>query len=218
VIDVALLASFYGPLAPPPGDPFGVFLWSVLGMRTVDGRRDAALAALRRIPAMTPDSVRRLGRGRLESVVRLCGPFVDERLTAIETGVDVFRRRRDFPAELAGPLRQAWLAARDLPHLGEAGAMRLLLFGSPHAVVPVDQAMCRLAVRLGLTPARSNARRLVRETRRALSTATPGEITARRQAVLYLAHHAQSTCVEGEPHCGICPLAAQCEYGRRSRG
>ena len=57
MIDVAPLASFYGPLAPPPGDAFGVFLWSVLGMRTTDGRRDAALAALRKVPAMTPDSV-----------------------------------------------------------------------------------------------------------------------------------------------------------------
>ena len=216
MIDVAALASFYGPLASPPGDAFGVFLWSVLGMRTTDGRRDAALAALRRVPAMTPDSVRRLGRGRLESIVRLCGPFVDERLTALETGVDVFRRRREFEAELAGPLRQAWLAAKDLPHLGEAGAARLLLFASPHGVVPVDQAICRLVVRLGLTSARASSRRLVRETRRALSRALPEDITARRQAVLYLSHHAQSTCVEGEPHCGICPLATQCAYPIRS--
>ena len=214
MIDVAALASFYGPLAPPPGDAFGVFLWSVLGMRTTDGRRDAALAALRKVPAMTPDSVRRLGRGRLESIVRLCGPFVDERLMALETGVDIFRRRREFETVLAGPLRQAWLAAKDLPHLGEAGAARLLLFASPHAVVPVDQALCRLAVRLGLTPARSSARRLVRDTRRALAAILPTEITARRQAVLYLAHHAQSTCVEGEPHCVVCPLTIQCAYAK----
>lgn len=212
MIDVAPLASFYGPLAPPPGDAFGVFLWSVLGMRTTDGRRDAALAALRKVPALTPDSVRRLGRGRLDAIVRLCGPFVDERLTAIETGVDVFRRRRDFAAELELPLRQAWLAARDLPHLGEAGAARLLFFASPHAVVPVDQALCRLAVRLGITRERSRPRRLVRETRRALSTQLPADIDARRQTVLYLAHHAQATCVEGEPHCTVCPLARRCPY------
>ena len=178
MIDVAALTSFYGPLAPPPGDAFGVFLWSVLGMRTTDGRRDAALAALRKVPAMTPDSVRRLGRGRLESIVRLCGPFVDERLMALETGVDIFRRRREFETVLAGPLRQAWLAAKDLPHLGEAGAARLLLFASPHAVVPVDQALCRLAVRLGLTPARSSASGSF-ATRRALTATLPTEITAR---------------------------------------
>jgi endonuclease III len=212
VIDVGPLASFYGPLAPPPADPFGVFLWNVLGMRTTDGRRDAALMALRRVPAMTPDSVRRLGRGRLETIVRLCGPFVDERLAAIETAVDVLRRRRDFASELAAPLRQAWLAARDLPHPGEGGPARLLLFASPHAVIPVDQALCRLAVRLGVTQSCANTRRLTRETRRALSKALPADLSARRRAVLYLSHHAQATCVEGDPHCGVCPLSGGCEY------
>src|SRR5262249_58423136 len=109
--------------------------------------------------------------------------------------------------EVAGRLRQAGLAARDLPHPGEAGAARLLLFASPHAVIPVDQALCRLAVRLGITKSRANARRLVRETRGALSKALPADVSARRRAVLYLSHHAQATCVEGEPHCGVCPLA-----------
>jgi endonuclease III len=212
VIDVASLVSFYGPLPVPPADVFGVFLWDVLGMRTTGGRRDAALAALRKVPALTPDSVRKLGRGRLEAIVRLCGPFVDERLTAIESGVDVFRRRRDLAGDFAGPLKRAWLAARDLPHLGESGAARLLLFASPHGVVPVDQALCRLALRLGLVEPRAKVRRLVRDSRRALSRHLPPELPARRQAVLYLSHHLQSTCVEGEPHCKVCPLARDCAY------
>jgi endonuclease III len=214
VIDVAALASFYGPLASPPADAFGVFLWDVLGMRTTGGRRDAALAALRKIPALTPDSVRRLGRGRLETIVRMCGPFVDERITAIETGVDVFRRRRDLGAELARPLRQAWLAARDLPHLGESAAVRLLLYASPHGVIPVDQALCRLTVRLGLAGNCANLRRRIRDSRRALARELPEDLPARRQAVLYLAHHAQATCIEGEPHCAVCPLAPGCAYSK----
>jgi endonuclease-3 len=214
VIDVAALASFYGPLAPPPADAFGVFLWDVLGMRTTGGRRDAALAALRKVPALTPDSVRRLGRGRLETIVRMCGPFVDERITAIETGVDVFRRRRDLGAELARPLKQAWLAARDLPHLGESGAVRLLLYASPHGVIPVDQALCRLTVRLGLAGNVANLRRRIRDSRRALARELPEDLSARRQAVLYLAHHAQATCIEGEPHCAVCPLAPGCAYSK----
>lgn len=215
MIDLASLVSFYGPLAQPPSDAFAVYVWEVLGMRTTCGRRDAALAALHRIPAMTPDSVRKLGRGRLESIVRLCGPFVDERLSAIETGVDVFRRRRDFAAELAGPLRTAWLASRDLPQIGDAGAARLLLFATTHALVPVDQGICRLAVRLGIVSQWPNLRRLSREVRRALDARLPAELPVRRQAVLYLAHHAQSTCIEGEPHCGICPLVRNCDEGRR---
>jgi endonuclease III len=81
--------------------------------------------------------------------------------------------------------------------------------------VPVDQGLCRLAVRLGIAAPRANLRRLSREVRRALDRELPAELAARRHAVLYLAHHAQATCVEGDPHCGICPLAPGCEEGRR---
>jgi len=211
------LAVFYGPLPHPPADPFGVYLWEVLGMRTTAGRRDAALQALRRIPALTPDSVRKVARGRLEAIVRLCGPFADERVSALETGVDVFRRRRAFAEELSGPLRRAWLAAGDLPRLGEAAAARLLLFASPHAIVPVDQGITRFAVRFGLVADIDNLRRLAREARRTLSALLPGDIDGRRRAVLYLGHHVQATCVESQPHCGICPLAEDCKEGRATR-
>jgi hypothetical protein len=115
---VPALAAFYGPLAQPPADPFGAYVWEVLGMKTTPARRDSALSALRRVPAMTPDSMRKLGRGKLEGIVRLCGPFVDERLSALETGIDVFRRRRNLQEQLQGPLRGAWLAVQDLPHVG----------------------------------------------------------------------------------------------------
>ena len=99
------LAEFYGPLALPPADPFGFYVWEVLGTRTTGGRRDTAMAALRRIPALTPDSLRKIGRGRLEGVVRQCGPFVDERLAALDAGIDVFRRQQHFLERLRGPLR-----------------------------------------------------------------------------------------------------------------
>jgi endonuclease III len=215
---VARLIEFYGPLPHPPDDPFGVYLWEVLGARTTGGRRDAALQALRRVPAMTPDSVRKLGRGRLEAVARLCGPFVDERISAIETGVDVFRRRRDFAGELHGPLKQAWLAAGDLPHLGEAGSARLLLFASPHALVPVDEGLSRFAVRFGLAAADANFRKLTRTVRRRVSALLSPEIDQRRLAVLYLTHHTQSTCVSVQPHCAICPVRSECAEGRRLDG
>jgi endonuclease III len=95
--------------------------------------------------------------------------------------------------------------------------VRLLLFASPHAVIPVDQALCRVALRLGLTQSRGGPRRLVRETRRALSVGVPANPEARRQAVLYLSHHAQSTCVEGTPHCNVCPLKDGCNYAKAPR-
>ena len=176
--------------------------------------------ALRRIPALTPDSLKKVGRGKLETIVRMCGPFVEERLSALETGADMFRRQRAFADRLHGPLRTAWLAVRDLPHLGEAGAARVLLFASPHSVIPVDAAMTRLAVRLGLVEPTDNLTRLSRNVRRAIGRALPADASTRRQAALYLTHHAHSTCVEVGPHCGICPIAAACPFSsaRQSGG
>jgi endonuclease III len=210
------LAAFYGPLPAPPTDAFGYFVWEVLGTRTTPGRRDAAMAALRRVPAMTPDSLSKLPRGRLESIVRQCGPFVDERLAALDAGVSVFRRQPHFSERLAGPLREAWSAARDLPHLGRAGALRLLLFTGSSTVVPVDAALARVVTRLGLASDRPNTIRLGRDVRRALDHALPAASADRRRAVAYLAHHAAQTCVESSPHCGVCPLRSACRFTHQS--
>jgi endonuclease III len=208
------LQAFYGPLSSPPADPFGVFVWQVLGTRTTAGRRDAALAALRRIPALTPDAVGKLGRGRLEAVVRLCGPFVEQRLAALEAAVEMFRRRPGLGTALEGPLRQAWPVARDLPHLDEADAQRVLLYGTASAVIPVDADLCRWALRIGLAAAQRNDRRTRRSVRRTIATALPADPTVRRQAMLLLSHHAHTTCVEHQPHCGVCPLASACPHAQ----
>jgi endonuclease III len=209
---IALLVRFYGPLPRPPEDAFGAYVWEVLGLKTTAGRRDTAFMALRRVPALTPDSMKKLGRGKLEAIVRLCGPFVDERLTALETGVDVFLRQRRFADRLQGSLGSAWLALRDLPRLGDAGAARVLLYASPHLLIPVDRDVTRLAVRLGLVGEIDNVTRLARAVRRSIGRELPRDAATRRQAALYLAHHAQSTCVEIDPHCGICPIASACAF------
>jgi endonuclease III len=209
------LAHFYGPLPSPPADPFSFYVWEVLGTFTTAGRRDTAMEALRRIPALTPDSLRKVGRGRLQAVVRQCGPFVDERLAALDAGIDVFRRQHHFVERLRGPLRHALLASRDLPHLGHAGALRLLLFTGDSQVMPVDAGMARIATRLGIVEPWPNVRRLTREVRKAMNRLLPLGVTARRRAVTYLRHHADHACVDGNPHCGQCPLRSICVEGSR---
>ena len=209
------LVTFYGPLPSPPADPFGYFVWEILGTRTTSGRRDAAMSALRRVPAVTPDSLRKLPRGQLEAIVRRCGPFVDERLAALDAGVAVFRRQPHFAQRLRGPLRESLLAARDLPHLDRAGALRLLMFSTSSAVVPVNAALARAALRLGYGREATNLTRLARGVRRALHSALPEDVGGRRRAVQYLGHHAEHTCVD-TPHCAVCPLRTACAFAQRS--
>jgi endonuclease III len=209
---VGRMAAFYGPLSAPPSDPFAYYVWEILGTRTTSGRRDAAMAALRRVPALTPDSLRKLPRGRLEAAVRQCGPFVDERMAALDAGASVFRRQPRFEQRLRGPLRESLIAAGDLPHLGKAGALRLLMWAGTSDVIPVDAAVARVAVRLGLCDEIANVTRQVREVRRALAAVLPRHQVRRRRAVQYVSHHAEHTCTEALPHCGVCPIRYACRF------
>src|SRR5687768_14675014 len=121
------LRAFYGALPAPPPHPFGVYIWEVLSIGTTPARRDAAVTALKRIPALTPDAIARVPQGKLEAAVGLAGPMREERMRALRAGADLFRRHPEIVEDLAGGLRRALKAARRIPHLGRASTMRLLL-------------------------------------------------------------------------------------------
>ena len=101
------LETFYGVLPKPPRDPFTLFVWEVLSVHATPRRRDAALAALKRIRALTPDAMWRAPQKKLEDAVALAGPYADHRLRALKRGVDIFRRTPDLPAMIKGPATAA---------------------------------------------------------------------------------------------------------------
>ena len=101
------LERFYGPLPQPPSDPFALYVWEVLGVHTTAPRRDAAMGALRRLPALTPDSMGRAPRAKLEGAVALSGPYREERLRALAAGVEAFKRHRDLADQLRGDFASA---------------------------------------------------------------------------------------------------------------
>jgi endonuclease III len=212
------LRDFYGPLPKPPSEPFAAYVWEVLGHGTTPVRRDAGFAAVKRLPALTPDALSRTPQGKLEAAVAHAGPMRDERLRALRAGVDLFRRESNLAAALGGPLSRALRAARRLPHLGQASSLRLLLFAGRHPVVPLDEPALRVARRLGYggEAARSDApaARVVRAVRRALATEIAGDLETARLASTYFTHHGLTTCTESAPHCAVCPLAAGCEWLR----
>ena len=175
-------------------------------------KREAALAALKRIPALTPDSVWKTPLPKLEAAAGLAGPYLDERVRALRAGADVFRRRPAFARAIAGPLLGAMRALRALPQLSAAGAGRMLLYAADAPVVPVDAVTARVAVRLGLCDAAPAATRQARRVRRALDDVIPRDLDVRRRVVRLLEHHGQSTCAEFDPHCGVCPLAGVCAF------
>ncbi|HUR35334.1 MAG TPA: hypothetical protein VM032_16130, partial [Vicinamibacterales bacterium] len=147
---VASLERFYGPLPAPPDDPFRCYVWEALSTQTTAGRRDAAYAALHRIPALTPDAMFRAPRVKLARAVALAGPYQEQRLQALLEGVERFRRQARLAAIVRGPVRAARRALATLPRLGNGSVHRQLLFGGNHCVFPVDREMTRVCTRLGL--------------------------------------------------------------------
>ena len=211
---VEALHAFYGPLPPPPRDPFTLFVWEVLSGHSTPQKRDAALAALRRIPALTPDSMWRAPQKKLLEAVTLAGPYAENRLRALRTGVEIFRRQPALPKIISGPIQPARRALKGLPQMGEGGAYRMLLFAAEHPILPVDARLARAATRLGYGQVSPEFPRTARSVRQATAPELGASIDAHRRAFLYLSHHGGATCTERDPHCGICPLLVDCPYGK----
>ena len=217
---IEALHPFYGGLPMPPRDPFTLFVWEVLSVHSTPRRRETALAALKRIPALTPDAMWRAPQKKLEESVKLAGPYTENRLTALRTGVDLFRRSPNLPAVIRGPLTAARRALKPLPQLGETGAHRMLLFAADHQILPVDARVSRVAIRLGYGEANDEFRKQARSVQEALTRELPPSVDAFRRAFVYLSHHGAATCTEADPHCAVCPLFKECPEGQRrvSRG
>lgn len=212
------LEKFYGALPTPPRDPFTLFVWEVLSVHSTPRKRDVALAALKRIPALTPDAMWRAPQKKLQDTVALAGPYTEQRMRALRTGVDLFRRAPRLPAVIRGPLPAARRALEPLPQLGETGAHRMLLFAAGHAILPVDARVSRVGRRLGYGDASDDFRTQARSVRQALERELPPEVDAFRRAFVYLSHHGAATCSESEPHCTVCPLLNECLEGKRRVG
>ena len=212
------LRKFYGTLPTLPRDPFTLFVWEVLSVHSTPRKRDAALTALKRIRALTPDAMWRAPQKKLEASVALAGPYAENRLRALRTGVDLFRRSPGLPAVIRGPLAAARRALKPFPQLGEAGAHRMLLFAADHAILPVDARVSRVGRRLGYGDASDDFRKQARSVQEALTRELPPSVDAFRRAFSYLSHHGAATCTERDPHCAVCPLLNDCPEGKRRVG
>jgi endonuclease III len=178
-------------------------------------KRDAALAALKRIRALTPEAMWRAPQKKLEESVMLAGPYTEQRLGSLRTGVDLFRRSPGLTSVIRGPLAAARRALKPFPQLGETGAHRMLLFAADHTILPVDARINRVGRRLGYGESASDFKKQARSVQAALSAELTESVDVYRRAFLYLSHHGGATCTETDPHCSVCPLLKECPEGQR---
>jgi len=211
---VGALKKFYGALPTPPADPFQLFVWEVLSVHSAPPKRDAALAALKRNRALTPDAMWKVARKKLEDSVKMAGPYLEQRVHALRTGVDIFRRNPMLPASVRGPLPDARKALKGMPQMGEGGAYRMLLFAADHCVLPVDARVSRVATRLGYGEKQATFAKTARAIREAVAADLPQTLDAYRRAYIYLDHHGVATCTEADPRCHVCPLLKDCPEGK----
>ncbi len=204
------LAAFYGPLAPPPRDLFAFFVWEIVSARALPARRDMAWQAVKRIPALTPDAMFRAPKDDLKAAIEGLGAFED-RLEALRAGSGHFRRHRDLPVVVAGPLLRATRALRDVPHLSPSAQVRALFFAGGHAVPAVDDQTARVVARLAGVTAPVGPRRR-RAARQQLQSAFGRDRDRLAQALVLLGHHGGQACVEHAPHCTVCPLRTGCAW------
>jgi len=211
------LKTFYGVLPAPPSDPFQLFVWELLSVHSTPRKRDAAMGALKRNRALTPDSMWKVAQKKLEDGVRMAGPYLEQRLNALRTGVDIFRRNPKLAATIRGPLPAARKSLKGMPQMGEGGAYRMLLFAADHAVMPVDARVSRVATRLGYGTKQPTFSKTARAVREAVALELPQALANYRRAYIYLDHHGIATCTETDPHCHVCPLQADCPDGQRRK-
>jgi endonuclease III len=197
---VGQLREFYGLLPTPPSDAFQLFVWEVLSHQSTPQQRNSAITTLKRNLALTPDSMSKVARKKLEESVKLTGSYVEQRLRALRTAITVFQRHPDLPAAIKGPVPEAQQALSLLPQMSDGGADRMLLFAGDHLVFPLDAGVGRLVRRLGYDDAPASE--------------LPATLDAYRRACTYLTHHAAATCTEKDPHCAVCPLLTGCPYGQ----
>lgn len=209
------LQKFYGLLPSPPHDPFTLFVWEVLSVHSTPAKRDASMAALKRIPALTPDAMWRAPQKKLEQSLILAGPYLENRLRALRSGVELFRKSPELPATIRGPLPAARRALKPFPQLGETGAHRMLLFAADQVILPVDARVNRVGQRLGYGAAVGDFKKQSRSVQGALTRELTASADTYRRAFLYLSHHGGATCTEADPHCTICPLLKDCPHGQK---
>src|SRR4051812_40661728 len=137
---------------------------------------------------------------KLEQSIALAGPYLDNRLQALRSGVELFRRSPDLPATIRGPLPAARRALKPIPQLGETGAHRMLLFAADHLILPVDARVSRVGRRLGYGEAATEFRKQARSVQEAMTRELISSPEAYRRAFLYLSHHGSATCTEADPH------------------
>lgn len=204
------------------GDPLAELILTVLSQATNDRNRDRAFASLRQA-FPTWDDVAAAPVEAVERAISVGGlarnkaPRIQAIVRQVASGEQLKRELEERTVDEA----IAYLCT--LPGVGPKTAACTLLFALGRPVFPVDTHIQRIALRLGLVPAKTDAVKTQCELNRALGRRSRGAQTEAREAAtpeqLYDLHvnmltHGRVVCRPANPRCEVCPFSEECRFGR----
>lgn len=198
------------PAASAAKPPLEELIFTLLSQHTSDLNRDRAWAALRkRFPSWESAAAARTRT--IADVIRMGGladskaPRIKEVLREVrhrEGGYTLERLRGMSDDEV-----RHYLVS--LPGIGPKTAACVLAFALGRPALPVDTHVHRLAIRLGLVAAKTDASR----TQTALENLVPPR--SRLATHVRLIAHGRTICTAQRPRCGECVLADLCPSAGR---
>ena len=216
-IEARLREVFGVPHWAPDLEPLAELIQTILSQHTTGVNSRRAYEHLRsRFP--TWDDVRDADPDEIAAAIRSAGLARLKAPRIKQIVAQVWAERGDynlsFLADLPIGEAMAWLTR--LPGVGQTTAACCLLFGLNRPAMPVDTAIQRIAVRLGLAPQGAPAD-VVQAT---LQDAVPEHDVYPLH--VNLIRFGRQICLPSAPLCAICPLNDLCDYfqqgGRRVQG
>lgn len=202
-----LLEAYGRPLWESRNEPLDELIGTVLSQHTSDVNAGRAFAGLK-AAFNSWEEVRDAPSPVVERAIRSGGLAVvkSARIQAILRAITDENgqvRLPDFERMRRNRARE-WLTR--LPGVGKKTASCVLLFGAGVAAIPVDTHVHRVALRLGLVPAKASPD----QTTDVLEAAIP----AKDHFAFHvnLIRHGRQVCKAQRPRCGLCVLRLKCPY------
>lgn len=205
------LRDAYGiPPWTPHGDPVAELVLTILSQNTSDGNSGRAFARLLGRYA----SWHEVADAPLQELVAVIQPggLAPTKAPRIQSALRGIRERRggfDLSTLSSMPLDEARAWLREIDGVGPKTAACVLLFALGRPAMPVDTHVFRVALRLGLVPARTATAAMTPErTHDLLEAMVPPE----RYFDFHLAliKHGRRTCTAQRPRCPECVLRDVC--------
>jgi len=202
-----LLQHYGRPPWQPRNEPLDELIGTVLSQHTSDINAERAFAGLK-ATFQSWEAVRDAAPGGVEDAIRSGGLAVVKaaRIQAVLRALTHASGLVELPDFRRMRRRQARDLLTRLPGVGKKTASCVLLFGAGIPAIPVDTHVHRVALRLGIVPAR----------------ATPDQATDLLEAAIpfkdhfafhvNLIRHGREVCRAQRPRCGTCVLRSRCEY------